>query len=186
MEYYDEQKIYLERLKMIIHPKINVGNKPIQKRLPKIQYHCEATKLDANQSTCLRRKFGARIVDPSGTVVSTGYNGAPRKMTDCLERGWCWRDDHQIPSGEHYERCFSIHAEGNATIQAGKQARGCTMYISGFDAKTGKVVEAMPCFMCAKTLLNAELKSIIIETPTDYREYTPQEIYEMRVKEIMV
>ncbi len=93
----------------------------------------------AHQGTCLRRNFGAIIVDEYNTIVSTGYTGAPRKQMDCTELNTCWRKDHNIPSGSNYERCRSVHAEMNALLQAGKNARGCTLYLAGFDVETDEL-----------------------------------------------
>ena len=109
----------------------------------------------ANQGTCLRRNFGAIIVDEYNTIVSTGYTGAPRKQMDCTELKKCWRQDHNIPSGSNYERCRSVHAEMNALLQAGKQARGCTLYLAGFEVGTDELTEIWPCFLCSKMIVNS-------------------------------
>jgi dCMP deaminase len=140
----------------------------------------------AQQGTCLRRNFGAVLVDQSGTIISTGYSGAPRGVLDCTKRKTCWREVNNIPSGQNYERCFSVHAEQNALIQAGKKARGGTMYISGFDVKTGEYERAMPCFLCAKMILNAEISRVVIQTEKDrYISLDPYEIYKGHVKKLL-
>ncbi len=100
------------------------------------QYFLDLAIRCAHQGTCLRRNFGAIIVDEYNTIVSTGYTGAPRKQMDCTELNTCWRKDHNIPSGSNYERCRSVHAEMNALLQAGKNSRGCTLYLAGFDVET--------------------------------------------------
>lgn len=137
----------------------------------------------AQQGTCLRRNFGAVIVDTNNTVVSTGYTGSPVGQRDCLELGTCWRIDNNIPSGTQYEKCRSVHAEQNAIIQAGKKARGSTLYLSGIDAVSGELVEILPCFLCAKMILNSGIVKVIVRMREGHLDYDPLEIYQIRSKE---
>jgi len=121
----------------------------------------------AKRGTCQRRNYGAVLVDKEGAVVSTGYSGAPKGQTHCSEYGECWRDKNKIPSGGNYNKCRSVHAEMNALLQAGKEARGSTIYISGIDVKSGEIVAAHPCFLCSKMLVNAGVERIVIRIPGD-------------------
>jgi len=148
-------------------------------RTDKHTYFLDLALRCAKQSTCLRRGFGAVIVDDKGTIISTGYNGAPKGIMHCKT---CWREDNNIPSGSNYEKCLSVHAEQNALIQAGKKARGCTMYLTGIDMKTAEEVYIMPCFLCAKMILNAEIECVVMrnELPTSL---SPLTIYMERYKE---
>ena len=109
----------------------------------------------ASRASCLRRQYGAIIVK-NAKIVSTGYNGAPRGVKDCLEMGVCKREELNIPSGERYELCRSVHAEANAIINASKEEmEGATIYIAGIDAKTGDECHGNPCMMCARMIKNA-------------------------------
>jgi dCMP deaminase len=140
----------------------------------------------AHQGTCLRRNFGAIIVDEYNTIVSTGYTGAPRKQMDCTELNKCWRQEHNIPSGSNYERCRSVHAEMNALIQAGKTARGCTLYLSGFEVGSGELTRIWPCFLCSKMIVNSGIVNIIMRTgEAEYREMDPMVLYQMRSREAL-
>jgi len=108
--------------------------------------------LAATRSTCLRRQVGAVIVKDR-RVLATGYNGAPRGMSHCLDVG-CLRDELNIPSGERHELCRAIHAEQNAIIQAatsGTSIAGGTLYCTTY-----------PCVLCAKMLINAGITDIYI------------------------
>jgi len=154
-------------------------------RRNRIDYFLDMADVCAFQGTCRRRLFGAVIVDNSGTVISTGYNGAPRHIDDCTKIGKCWRQDHDIPSGQRYESCRSVHAEMNACIQAGRAARGSTLYLSGRDAVTREIVEIMPCFLCAKIILNAEIDSVVMRTKNGYLKLRPTEIHQHREKEAL-
>lgn len=125
-------------------------------------------------------------MDEFNTIVSTGYTGAPRKQLDCTEIRRCWRQDHHIPSGSHYEKCRSVHAEMNALLQAGKQARGCTMYLAGFEVDSGVSTSIWPCFLCSKMIVNSGIKNIIMKTGTaEYVEMDPVFLYQMRSREAM-
>ncbi len=156
----------------------------MSKRTDKKIWFLDIARRCAEQGTCLRRNYGAVIVDASGTIVSTGYTGAPAGQQDCLEIGWCWRTENNIPSGTAYEKCLSVHAEQNALIQAGKYARGATMYLHGFDVKTGETVGIYPCFLCAKMIVNAGIEKIIVAEPDGPMSiYPPQEIYDKRREE---
>lgn len=150
------------------------------------QYFLDLALRCAHQGTCLRRNFGAIIVDEYNTIVSTGYTGAPRKQMDCTELKRCWRRDHHIPSGSNYERCRSVHAEMNALIQAGKHARGCTLYLAGFDVETGELTQIWPCFLCSKMIVNSAVRNVIMKTGSDeFREMDPMVLYQMRSREAL-
>ena len=153
-------------------------------RTKKEEYFLDLALRCANQGTCLRRNFGAVIVDKFNTIVATGYSGSPAGTSHCKS---CWREDNNIPSGSNYEKCRSVHAEQNALLQAGKSARDCDMYIAGFDVKTGDVVIGKPCYICTKLIVNAGIKKVMIYDPTvpsKYVEYEPLDLFKMYDKQI--
>lgn len=137
----------------------------------------------SHQGTCLRRNFGSVIVDKHNMIISTGYTGAPSGTIDCLQLQHCWREDNNIPSGTCYEKCKSVHAEQNAIIQAGKGARGSYLYLVGTDAKTNKIVDILPCFLCAKMIINSGIEKVIIRMTDGIHIYKPSVIYDKRFKE---
>jgi len=133
------------------------------RRISKDEYYLGIAREVSRRSTCFRRSIGALIVRDD-QIVSTGYAGAPRKTKDSLEHGGCLRDKLNIPHGERYELCRSVHAEQNAIINAarsGVSLLGGDMYIFGSVPETGEVVNAWPCFICKKMLINAGLKRIV-------------------------
>ena len=146
----------------------------------------------AHRSTCIQRKYGAIIVDKDCYVVSTGYNGAPSGVIDCLKIGNCWRKISHIPSGQNYEKCMSVHAEMNALLQAGKSAKGGTMYLAGYDVELKDLaVNQLPCSLCTKLLKNAKIKEVIMmdgslkDIPYNFKIMTPLQIWKIREKEIL-
>ena len=115
------------------------------------EYFMQMAKLAATRSTCLRRKVGAVIVKDSH-VLSTGYNGAPRGVSHCEEKG-CLRVLMNVPSVTRHELCRGVHAEQNAVTQAayfGTSVNGATIYTTTF-----------PCSLCAKILINSGIKEIV-------------------------
>lgn len=141
-------------------------------RRDKINYYLDIAETVTERSTCLRRQFGAIIVN-NDEIISTGYNGAPRGRKNCCELGYCIREKLQVPRGERYELCRSVHAEQNAIISAARRdIIGGTLYMVGKDAKTKEYVEkAMPCAMCKRVIINSGLEKVIIrDNKNEYRE----------------
>lgn len=134
-------------------------------RPTKDDYYLNIALEVSRRGTCLRRNFGAVIVN-NDEIVSTGYNGAPRGAKNCIDIGTCKRQELNIPSGERYELCRSVHAEANAIISAPRyRMLGGKIYISGIDLENeGKLAEANPCKMCKRLIANAGIKEVIIRT----------------------
>jgi len=133
------------------------------KRSSKDHYYLGIAKEVATRSTCFRRSIGAIIVRDD-QIISTGYVGSPRKTKDSLEHGFCLRDKLGIPHGQRYELCRSVHAEQNAIInaaRAGVSLLGGDMYIYGGEPGGAKPINALPCYICKKMLVNCGLKRVI-------------------------
>ena len=140
-------------------------------RTSKQNYYLDIADSVLERSTCLRRKYGAIIVR-NDEIISTGYNGAPRGRRNCSDLGRCTRESLNIPSGERYELCRSVHAEANAIISASRRDMiGATLYLVGRDARTKELLsDAMSCSMCKRQIINAGIDQVVIrQTPTEYR-----------------
>jgi len=114
------------------------------------EYFLQISDLVASRATCPRLKVGAILVKDR-KIISTGYNGAPKGIPDCTEVGCLMRDGHCVRT---------VHAEMNAVTQAafhGASASGATLYANW-----------LPCYNCAKTLINAGIVKIVYR-----REYRP-------------
>ena len=128
------------------------------------EYFMEIAKIVSKRSTCLRRQVGAIIVKDNH-IFATGYNGAPKGFKHCEEVG-CVREKIGVPEGQRHELCRGLHAEQNAIIQAavfGISIRNATIYTTHF-----------PCSVCAKMLVNAEIKEIVYLN--DYPDELAKEI----------
>ncbi|MBU4377065.1 MAG: cytidine/deoxycytidylate deaminase family protein [Candidatus Omnitrophica bacterium] len=116
------------------------------------KYFIEIATLISSRSTCLRRQVGALIVKDK-RILATGYNGTPKGLPHCFEIG-CLREKLKIPSGERHELCRGLHGEQNALLQAslhGISVKDSVLYCTN-----------QPCIICAKMLINAGIKEIVI------------------------
>ena len=140
------------------------------KRIDKENYYLDIAETVLERSTCLRRCYGAIIVK-NDEIVSTGYNGAPRGRKHCMDLGYCTREAMNIPSGQRYELCRSVHAEMNAIISAARRdTLGSTLYLAGREASTGELLhDATSCSMCRRLVINAGLEKVVIRrTQTEF------------------
>ena len=127
-------------------------------RISKREYYLGIAEAVAQRSTCLRRQYGAVIVKDD-QIISTGYNGSARGEENCCDVGYCWREAHNVPHGEQYEKCVAVHAEDNAISQAGRESIGATLYLAGFE--NGNRIAAKPCVMCERKIKNAGIAEVV-------------------------
>ncbi|MDF3003871.1 MAG: CMP/dCMP deaminase zinc-binding [Oscillospiraceae bacterium] len=140
-------------------------------RRDKINYYLDIAETVAERGTCLRRLFGAIIVK-NDQIISTGYVGAPRGRENCSDLGYCAREKLNVPRGERYELCRSVHAEANAIIHAARSDMlDATLYLVGKEAGTDKYVEnANSCAMCKRMIINAGIAAVVIrDSKEDFR-----------------
>jgi dCMP deaminase len=140
---------------------INYMNKKLRPDID--EYFLKIAKVVGERATCIRRKIGAISVKDKH-IISTGYNGAPAGVPDCLELG-CLRDQQNIKSGSPHDICRSVHAEQNVIIQAavhGANIKGATIYCT-----------TAPCAQCARMLVNAKIKRYVcyIDYPNKEARY---------------
>ncbi len=140
-------------------------------RRDKINYYLDLADVVSKRGTCLRRNYGAVIVK-NDEVISTGYVGSPRGRQNCSDLGYCIRQKMNIPRGERYELCRSVHAEANAIICAEREKMiGSTIYLSGREVSTGEIIKnSCCCSMCKRMVINAGIKQVIVrDTEEEYR-----------------
>ena len=127
-------------------------------RISKANYYLDIAQTVLERATCLRRVYGAIIVK-NDEIISTGYVGAPRGRQNCCDLGYCTREKLNVPRGERYELCRSVHAEANAITKVAKSANNCdgsTLYIT-----------AAPCIECSKLIIQAGIRRVVYAE--DYR-----------------
>lgn len=146
-------------------------------RRDKINYYLDLAEVVSQRSTCRRRHYGAVIVK-NDEVIATGYVGAPRGRANCTDLGYCVREELQIPRGERYELCRSVHAEANAIISAPRSAMlGASMFLCGRDVATGEyTAHSNSCSMCKRMIINSGIEKVYIRD--DHENYRVVEVEE--------
>ena len=143
-------------------------------RIDKENYYLNIAETVAGRSTCLRRCYGAILVK-SDEIISTGYNGAPRGRRNCVDLNYCTREALNIPSGERYELCRSVHAEANAIISGSRRDMlGSTLYLAGQEVPTGEYIQnATCCSMCKRMVINAGIETVVVRDDKDHYRIIP-------------
>lgn len=132
-------------------------------RLSKDEYYLSIARSVSLRSTCLRRHYGAVIVNQD-RIISTGYNGAPRNCVNCVEFNGCVRMKNNVSHNSDYTECISVHAEQNAIIHATySDMQGATLYLAGIDMETGKsIVDIDSCPFCKRMIINAGIDNVVM------------------------
>ena len=147
----------------------------------KDDYYLQIAKDVAMRSTCLRRNYGAVIVNHD-RIVSTGYNGAPRGEENCCDRGTCPRMANNVPHNSGtYSDCCSVHAEQNAIIHATfTDMQGATLYLYGVNPANGEpIMDISPCPICSRMIKNAGISRVVVPlTQKDNNDQPVQNIEE--------
>lgn len=156
LDYIDALKEYVKQIAKIRN---ETRERPVWD-----DYFITMATIAATRATCLRRGFGAVIVDPpSHLMISTGYCGNAPGTPNCFgDLEVCFREKAKIPSGILYNLCKSVHAEENAVMSAGKEkCKGKTIYVSGIDWTTGELFTGKPCFGCETKLITAGIEEAV-------------------------
>jgi len=115
------------------------------------EYFMGIAKVVASRSNCIKRKVAAVVVKDK-RIISTGYNGTPRGVKNCMEGG-CPRCNSFTVQGTQLDECLCSHAEENAITHAayhGVSIKDSTIY-STFS----------PCLMCTKMIINSGIKEVV-------------------------
>ncbi len=113
------------------------------------EYFMSQAILTSYRASCKYIQAGAIIVKDK-RIISTGYNGAPSGLKNCLENG-CRKDLAGIKQGEKNSGlCIGEHAERNAILQISReQSKGSAMYS-----------RLLPCTDCAKQIIGAGIEEV--------------------------
>ena len=131
-----------------------------ENRVDQINYYLDIAETVLERSTCLRRHYGAVIVK-NNEIISTGYNGSPRGITNCIDLKKCIRSE--CPRGTGYENCIAVHAEMNAIISSKRSDMlESSLYLVGKEIDGNYVKNGEPCSICKKIIINAGIKIVVI------------------------
>ena len=88
-----------------------------------------------------------------------------------MDLNYCTREALNIPSGERYELCRSVHAEANAIISAARsEALGATLYMACVEPESGALIPgSTSCSMCRRLIITPASPVVIRDTRTEYR-----------------
>lgn len=135
-------------------------------RPTKDEYYIGIALAVSKRSSCLRRHYGAVIVS-NDEIVSTGYNGNPRGLPNCVDLGVCKREGegHEHNDGD-YSSCGSVHAEQNALISAARRDMvGGTLYLAGEDFTDRGfrkfISDPRPCPLCMRMVQNSGIDKVV-------------------------
>ncbi len=121
------------------------------------QYFLKLAMLASERATCPRMHCGCVLVK-NKNVISTGYNGSIPGDEHCEDIGCLVVDNHCVRT---------VHAEMNALVQAAKRGHaveGATAYVTN-----------MPCTTCAKSLITAGIKRVVVFS--DYHDTLATEFF---------
>lgn len=149
----------------------------ISNRISKEQYYLNIAIEVASRGTCLRRNSGAVIVK-NDQIISTGYTGSARGLPNCIEVGYCIRNQLGYKPGEGYDVCHSVHAEENAIIQAPRDLMiGSKLFLSTVTYDTKQIyVDSFCCNRCKRMVINAGIVGVYINR-LDTFDYYPISIF---------
>jgi len=116
-------------------------------RISKHQYFLKLAKIVATRATCPRRSVGCVIINNSGHIKATGYNGVPSGYPHCTDHP-C--GGHTSSTGNNLESCMATHAEANALLQCDDVMDVDIIYLT-----------VSPCIDCAKLIGNTSCKMVI-------------------------
>lgn len=129
-------------------------------RIDKITYYLDIAETVSKRSTCLKRHYGAIIVKNS-EIISTGYNGAPRGISNCIDKCKCNRES--CARGTGYENCIAVHAEMNSIISSSRRDMlESSLYLVGLERDGSYVKNPEPCSICKKIIVNAGIKYVYV------------------------
>jgi dCMP deaminase len=118
-------------------------------------YFMNIARVVASRANCVKRQVGAVIVSDR-RIISTGYNGTPRGVTNCNEGG-CPRCAAVAEAGTRLDECLCSHAEENSITQAAYH---------GVTLREGVIYTTFsPCLMCTKMIINAGMREVVYGSP---------------------
>lgn len=107
------------------------------------EYFMEIARSVATRATCPRASVGA-VLTRDRRILTTGYNGAPRRVGHCTEVGCLMVDGHCLRA---------THAEANAIVQG-------ALHGVSLEAATAYCTH-QPCAACSKLLISAGVRRIV-------------------------
>lgn len=147
-----------------IRTDLDISYDPRQKRPLEINKFLDTAENMIKNSKCLRRNYGAALVNQRGELITTGYNSVPEDgLENCIDKGSCLRAKLNIKHGSNYEICRSIHAEQRCIIHSSfNDSNNGTLFLVGKEYSTGDNIKNIDCCdICKKMILEAGIKFVV-------------------------
>ena len=132
---------------------------------------------EAERSDCIKMKFGAVIFrTENGDIIAKGHNHSEGQCpeTPCLRDG--------VKSGTQLERCWAIHAEQAALMNAlskGIDIKGCSMMVYGLNPDNTIWNDGVfYCTFCSRLILNSDLEYVVFRVGVRWGAFTRLDVYE--------
>ena len=145
--------------------------KPSDSRPDWDTYFMDIAHVVGTRGNCSRRRVAAVVVKDR-RIISTGYNGTPRGVKNCMDGG-CARCASNAPSGSGLGECICSHAEENAITRAayhGISTKGATIYVT-----------LSPCLTCSKMIINAGIREVVYDEEYAFNDQTRALLAEAKV-----
>ena len=145
--------------------------KPSDQRPDWDTYFMDNAHVVGTRGNCSRRRVAAVVVKDR-RIISTGYNGTPRGVKNCMDGG-CARCASNAPSGSGLGECICSHAEENAITQAayhGISTKVATIYVT-----------LSPCLTCSKMIINAGIREVVYDEEYAFNDQTRALLAEAKV-----
>ncbi|KAI1173134.1 cytidine deaminase-like protein [Nemania sp. FL0916] len=115
-------------------------------------YFMALASLAARRCNCMKRAVGCVVVDSKRRVISTGYNGTPRNLTNCMDGGCARCNSGDVGSGMSLATCLCLHAEENALLEAGRERirDGSVLYCN-----------TCPCLTCSIKIVQVGISEVV-------------------------
>ncbi|KAI1159235.1 cytidine deaminase-like protein [Nemania serpens] len=115
-------------------------------------YFMALASLAARRCNCMKRAVGCVLVDGKRRVISTGYNGTPRGLTNCMDGGCPRCNAGDLASGASLATCLCLHAEENALLEAGRERirDGSVLYCN-----------TCPCLTCSIKIVQVGIREVV-------------------------
>lgn len=147
---------------------------PSESRLrpPWDAYFMHLAHLASLRSNCMKRRVGC-VLTLNSRILSTGYNGTPRGLTNCNQGGCPRCNNSGSTGGAALSTCLCLHAEENALLEAGRERirEGAVLYC-----------DTCPCLTCSVKIAQVGVKEVVYSQGYNMDESSRRVLAEAGVK----
>ena len=141
-------------------------------RPPWDAYFMHLAHLASLRSNCMKRRVGC-VLTLNFRILSTGYNGTPRGLTNCNQGGCPRCNSSGSTGGAGLSTCLCLHAEENALLEAGRERirEGAVLYC-----------DTCPCLTCSVKIAQVGVREVVYSQTYNMDEASQRVLAEAGVK----